>query len=56
MKEIIKALVDEKNIRVIIDGSNIDLLKAVSLILKMMETDIPRETSLEVINNMLEGD
>ena len=58
MKEIIKVLADDENIRIIIDGDNIDLLKAISEIIKKMEeqSGVSKETSIAVIKKMLEGD
>lgn len=58
MKEIIKVLADDKNIRIIIDGDNIDFLKAMSEIIKKIESEsnISKETSIGIIKKMLEGD
>ena len=48
MQEIIKVLADDESIRIIIDGNNIDFLKAISEIIKKIESEsnISKETSL----------
>lgn len=58
MKEILKVLVDEENIRIIIDGDNRDLLESIAEIIKKIEseTGITKETSLAIIRKMLESD
>lgn len=58
MQEIIKVLADDESIRIIIDGNNIDFLKAISEIIKKIESEsnISKETSLSIIKKMLEGD
>lgn len=59
MKTIITVKADEKEIKVSIDGSNIDILTGVVNIIEAMEqsgSDMTRGIALDYINGYLAGD
>ena len=59
MKTIITVKADEKEIKVSIDGSNIDILTGVVNIIEAMEqsgSDMARGIALDYINGYLAGD
>ncbi|OLS02898.1 hypothetical protein [Tissierella creatinophila] len=56
MKNIINASCNDEEFRIVIDGDNIDLLTAISEILRKIEeqNNITVDTSMKIIKKMLE--